>query len=210
MIRERFPGKSLDDWMRTMWREHPDIGKPYTLDDLQSTLAETVGSREFARQIFEHHIYGKEPLDYANAAEAAGLVLRKAHPGQAWIGPPRGLSFSDKAVELASYSQRGSPLYVAGLDKSDRILEWDGKALKSAKDLDDWLSQHKPGDTVTLKVIRRDRPHHVQLALAENPNMELVTFEEAGRPVTPEISAFRQNWLGSKALHPLPAIDKIP
>ena len=24
-MRERFPGKSLDDWMRVMWREHPDI-----------------------------------------------------------------------------------------------------------------------------------------------------------------------------------------
>ena len=27
-------GKSLDDWMRAMWRNHPDTGKPYTLDDL--------------------------------------------------------------------------------------------------------------------------------------------------------------------------------
>lgn len=210
MIRELFPGKSLDDWMRTMWREHPDMDKPYTLADLQNTLGETVGSSEFATQIFQHHIYGKEPVDYGSVVGAGGLVLRKSHAGQAWIGPARGLSFTDRGLELGNYTQRGSPLYLAGVDKGDRILEWDGKALKSMSELDDWLAKHKPGDTVALKIVRRDGPHRVQLTLQENPTEELVTFEEAGQPVTPEITAFRQNWLGSKALHPLPAIDKMP
>ena len=210
MIRERFPGKSLDDWMRTMWREHPDIDQPYTLADLQKTLGETVGNSEFAAEIFQHHIYGKEPLDYGGVVGAAGLVLKKAHPGQAWTGPAHGLNFSDKAVELTGYAQRGSPLYLAGVDKGDRILEWDGKALKSMNDLNDWLSKHKPGDTLTLNVVRRDGPQQAQLTLGEDPTEELVTFEEAGRPVTPEITAFRQNWLGSKALHPLPTIEKMP
>lgn len=210
MIREQFPGKSLDDWMRTMWREHPDIDKPYTLSDLQHALGETVSSPEFAERIFQHHIYGKEPMDYEALVGAAGLVLRKAHPGQAWIEPPRGLNFVDKSLELTRYAERGSPLYEAGLDKGDRILEWDGKGLKSMSDLDDWLANHKPGDTVTLKVIRRDGPRDVQLTLQENPGEELVKFEDAGRAITPEIAAFRKNWLASKALHPLPTIDKMP
>ena len=30
-IRAEFPGKSLDDWMRAMWKQHPDVQKPYTL-----------------------------------------------------------------------------------------------------------------------------------------------------------------------------------
>ncbi|MEI9974309.1 MAG: hypothetical protein WDO73_21020 [Ignavibacteriota bacterium] len=50
-IRAQFPGKSLDDWMRAMWKEHPDTQKPYTLEDLQQTLA-SVTSKEFAAQIF--------------------------------------------------------------------------------------------------------------------------------------------------------------
>lgn len=210
LIRERFPGKSLDDWMRTMWREHPDIDKPYTLDDLQKTLGETVNDAAFAAEIFRHHIYGKEPLDYAQVAAAAGLVLRKAHPGQSWVGSARGITFSDQGAELAAYAERGSPLYNAGLDKGDRIVEWDSKPLKSLNEFDNWLANHKPGDSVSLKVIRRDGPRDVQLTLAENPALELVTFERAGRPVTPEISAFRQAWLASKALHPLPAIGKMP
>src|SRR5436305_4526045 len=62
-LREKFPGKSLDDWMRRVWRDHPDIQKPYTLADLQSALAEITGNEEFAEEIFERHIIGKEPMD---------------------------------------------------------------------------------------------------------------------------------------------------
>jgi len=39
------------------------------------------------------------------------------------------------------------------------------------------------------------------------PDVELAPFEKAGRPVTPEIKAFRAAWLGSKALRPLPKIE---
>lgn len=206
MIREQFPGKSLDDWMRVMWREHPDINKPYTLSDLEHSLAETVGSANFAAQVFEHQIIGKEPLPYSKSVSAAGLVLTKSHPGQAWVGPSRGLTFSDKSAELTTYAQRGSPLYNAGLDKGDRILEWDGKPLKSTTEFNEWLAKRKPGDTISLSVSRRNGPSEVQLTLIEDPTVQLVTFEQAGQALTPEITSFRHNWLGSKALHPLPVL----
>ena len=51
-IRKRFPGRTLDDWMRAMWREHPDIDKPYTLEDLEQALGEATGSRQFAEDFF--------------------------------------------------------------------------------------------------------------------------------------------------------------
>lgn len=207
-IREQFPGKSLDDWMRTMWREHPEIDKPYTLEDLQQALAETVGSTSFAADIFQQHIYGKEPLPYESLVTAAGLVLKK-HAGEAWVGPVRGLSFANNEVELTAYAQRGSPLYEAGLDKGDRIVEWDGKALKSSSELNTWLASHKPADIVKLKVIRRDGSRETSLTLQENPAQELVTFEQSGRPVSAEIAAFRQSWLASKALHHLPVMAKV-
>ncbi len=50
-IRARFPGKSLDDWMRTVWQEHPDISRPYALGDLEAALAKTTGDRQFAAEI---------------------------------------------------------------------------------------------------------------------------------------------------------------
>ena len=81
-IRSQFPGKSLDDWMRAMWRRHPDVQKPYTEQDLEQTLAEVTGSSEFAREMFQRHIDGLEPMDYAALLASAGFVLQSASPGR--------------------------------------------------------------------------------------------------------------------------------
>jgi hypothetical protein len=46
------------------------------------------------------------------------------------------------------------------------------------------------------------------ISWAQAPDVEIVSFEKAGRLVTPEITAFREAWLGSKALQVLPKIDE--
>lgn len=209
-IRQRFPAKSLDDWMRTMWREHPDIEKPYTLDNLQQTLGETVADRAFADEIFRKHIHGTEPLEYAPLLAQGGLILRKEHPGAVSLGAPK-LEFSAEGVEVASDTLRDTTLYNAGIDGGDRITSWDGKKFKTSADLTAWLAKHKPGDHVRLEVQKRGGAQKVADALLlEDPAMTIVTFEGAGQPVTPQILQFREAWLGSKALHPLPAIPPMP
>ncbi|HEX4166692.1 MAG TPA: PDZ domain-containing protein [Bryobacteraceae bacterium] len=209
MIRQHFPGKSLDDWMRTMWREHPDINKPYTLGDLQQALGESIGDPDFARQVFDEHVYGKTPLDYSAALASAGLVLRKQHVGAVWLGA-RNINFADKGAEIASNTLRDSPLYKAGLDIGDRIERWDGKQIKNSSDLDSWLAKHKPGEQVSLEAETRAGKKTVTLTFSENPALEIVTFERAGQSVTPAITAVRTAWLSSKALHPLPQISAMP
>ena len=37
------------------------------------------------------------------------------------------------------------------------------------------------------------------MTFAENPQLEGVTYESAGRPVTPQMRAFREAWLRSRA-----------
>jgi predicted metalloprotease with PDZ domain len=205
-IRARFPGKSLDDWMRTMWRKHPDVNVPYTAQDLEGTLGETTGNEPFAREIFQRHINSTEPMDYAALLAPAGYVLRPASPDKAWWGTPP-MSFSDRGIDIIGPSLRGSPLYLAGLDRGDRIVEVDGKIVKTRRDVDDLAASHKPGDRSQLTVETRAGRKQIQLTWAVAPDVELAPFEKAGRPVTPEIKAFRAAWLGSKALRPLPKID---
>ncbi len=207
-IRKQFPGKTLDDWMRAMWREHPDIDKPYTLEDLQQTLGETTDS-SFARDFFERHILGEEPVDFGPLLAQAGLVLRKEHPNTVWLGASN-LNFSGEGVELAGSTLRDSPLYKAGLDIGDRVLRWEGKTIKSSVDLNSWLAKRKPGDRVQLQVQRRDGTRTVEAVLTEDPALEVVTYERAGQAVTQQIAEFRQAWLSSKALHPLPRIPTMP
>jgi predicted metalloprotease with PDZ domain len=204
-IRSRFPGKSLDDWMRAMWRRHPDVQKPYSQQDLEQGLAEATGNSEFAKEMFQRHIDGLEPMEYATVLARAGFVLQSAATGKAWAGTPQ-MSFSERGIDIGS-ALHGSPLYAAGIDRGDRIVEADGKALKTRQDFNDLVASHKPGDRSTLTVETRAGKKQVQIIWAEAPDVVIVSFEKAGRQVTPQIAAFREAWLGSKALRPLPKID---
>jgi len=117
------------------------------------------------------------------------------------------MNFSDRGIEINGSTLRGSPLYAAGIDRGDRIVEADGKSLKSRRDWDDWTAARKPGDRSMLTVETRTGKKQIAIAWAQAPDVEIVSFEKAGRPVTPEITAFRQAWLGSKALGALTKID---
>jgi predicted metalloprotease with PDZ domain len=205
-IRSQFPGKSLDDWMRTVWRRHPDVQKPYTGQDLEQALAEATGSNEFAREIFQRHIEGLEPMEYAALLARAGFTLQPAAAGMAWAGTAA-MSFSDRGVEVMGSTLRGSPLYNAGIDRGDRIVQADGKDLKTRQNFDDLAASHKPGDRSTLAVESRTGKKQVEITWAQAPDVDIVSFEKQGRQVTPEIAAFRDAWMGSKALRPLPRID---
>ncbi len=206
-IREQFPGKSLDDWMRAMWKEHPDIQKPYTLEDLQTALADATGSRDFAQQVFERHIYGMEPMPYEELLSHAGMLVRKSAAGKAWIGS-QAFEFTDKGAEITAATLRDTPLYAAGLDKGDTILAFGDRAIKTQAELTSWLNGVKPGAAVKLRVETRSGRKEVELTVGESPAVEVVTYEEASMPMTPEMAAFREAWLSSKAVHALPKLEK--
>jgi predicted metalloprotease with PDZ domain len=199
-IRQRFPGKSLDDWMRVMWRLHPDINEPYTLEDLETALAEATGSKEFAATFFKRHINGREPLDYAQLVTAAGLKLRKAHAGKPWIGAA-GVETGVEGVKLADAALRGSPLYAAGLDVGDEITHCDGKVLKKTEDFHACLAKRFPGEQIALEYVSRSGAKKVTVPVLEDPDVEIVTFENVGFEVAESVKFFRREWLGSKAMH---------
>ena len=205
-IRAQFPGKSLDDWLRRMWLEHPDSNKAYTLADLERTLA-TVTTKEFAATIFKNHIEGMEPMDYEKLLARAGMLLRKALYPKVWIDSQQ-LAVTDRGAEIPAATLRGSPLFEAGLDRGDRILSWDGKSPKTSAELAALLDAHKPGDHIKLEVETRGGKKNLDLELSGPQGFELLAYETAGRELTAEMKAFRQSWLASKAIHPLPKLVK--
>lgn len=207
IIRAEFPGKSLDDWMRAAWHSHPDADRPYTLEDLQASLAEATGSPEFAASFFRRHVFGKEPIDFKARLARAGLLLEQEDAKAAWLGNPR-LRFSSSGAELTDSSLRDSPLYNAGIDRGDRIVSLDGRTLKTEGDLGGFLKSHKPGDRVRAELERRSGTEQVEIVLAASPRLHVVTYERASLPVTAEMLSFRSAWLGSKAIHPLPHLEK--
>lgn len=203
-MRAQFPGKSLDDWMREHWQRHPDIDKPYTAQDLERSLAAAT-TAAFAREMFERYIDGHDQLDYEKLLAQAGLALRKTAPGEVWFGTTR-VNFPGRAMVVAGSTLKGSPAYAAGIDRGDRIVAVDGKEIKDEREWERILRSYKPGDQSRLQVEGRSGRRNVGVTWKESPTVQVVPFESVKLPVTPEMRAFRQAWLGSKAQHPLPKL----
>ncbi|HEX6748375.1 MAG TPA: PDZ domain-containing protein [Longimicrobium sp.] len=203
-LRQRFPGISLQDYMRAMWREFgqyqtPALApqRPYTLADLRRVLGQVTHDTAFANDFFRRYVEGHEAVDYARLLAQAGFLVRKAQPGRPWLGA--GLDTDEGAAVVVQPSVEGGSLYRAGIDRGDRILSVDGVPTPSADSLIVVLRGKAAGQTVRMEVEQRGVRHEMSVPLVENPAVEVVTYEKAGMTVTDAMRAFRRDWLGSKA-----------
>jgi len=198
---------TLDDFMRTVWLDRGKVMKPYVIADLQSDLAKVTKNPKFAADFFNKYIYGIEKNDYAALLAKAGLLLQKAAPGKGWAGP---LSFQgnrgrsgqarttgDEGLPV-QVSIIGTPIYKSGLDVGDIILKADGKDVKDAQAFTAIVTSKNVGDKIVVHYKNRTGEHDTTIILEENPALEVVTFEKAGKTPTKEQTDFRNNWLSTK------------
>jgi predicted metalloprotease with PDZ domain len=197
---------TLDDYMRTVWLSRGKVMKPYTVADLQSDLAKVTKNSKFAADFFDKYINGIEKNNYEDLLAKAGLVLRKRQPGKAWLGlQPMysgGRSGQVRGVgagfAITSSTIIGTPVYKAGLDAGDVIKKADGKDVADSYSLGQALTGKKPGDKIEIEYTNRAGSHTTTVTLEENPALEVVTFEKAGKTLSAAQTAFRNNWLSSK------------
>lgn len=198
-LRQRYR-TDLDAFMRAVWEQHgkPQFdyapARPYTLRDLQRVLGEITRDTAFAGQFFRQHITGHELPKYDELLAPAGLLVRRAHPGQATLGARLQFNPADSSATLGT-TLLGSPLYLAGLDREDVLLKLDGQKLTGNSQVQKLLSAHKPGDVLQVDVRARDGKRTVPVTLQENTNLEVVLNDKATRKQL----AFRKAWLAGKA-----------
>ncbi len=206
-LRDKF-NLTLDDYMRTVWLDRGKVMKPYVIADLQSDLAKVTKDPKFAADFFKRYIYGIEKCNYAELLAKAGLMVRKAQAGKGWAGPLAGASVRGKAGQAKTIGTEGfpivysttigTPVYKAGLDAGDVILKADGKAITDEQSFNAIVAAKNPGDKIIVDYKNRTGEHQTTIILEESPYFEVVTFEAASKPVTPEQQAFRSAWLSSK------------
>jgi predicted metalloprotease with PDZ domain len=171
--------------------------RTYTVADAQTALAEVTRDTAFARDFFARYVVGSERPAYETLLARAGFLVRPARPGQAWLGDVRFTEQSGGLV-LASVPLIGSPLSQAGLTAGDRITRIDEASVMTTTALRDLLATRRPGTTLRMTWIGRTGERTAPLLLAEDPNVEVVAFEEAGRAPTAAQLAFRAAWVGSR------------
>ncbi len=208
----RTRGKSLDDFMRQMWLRH---GKPeiaYTLADARRILGSVAGDTTWANDFWARFVDGHALPDYNALLEPAGLLVRKAEAGAPWIGLNFGGGAGNRAgvrgggpaggaapgYTIATPVLVATPAYVAGLESGDRILTVDGRDVSADSVLTNAIAAHQPGEQIALVIEGRAGRRESRIRVAENPAVQVVTFEEAGRIPSPAQLAFRQAWTSSK------------
>jgi predicted metalloprotease with PDZ domain len=195
-LRTRF-GLTLDGFMRAMWEAHGRSEVHYTLADLRTALGRYAGDDSFAADFFDRFILGRDVVDYASLLAQAGVVVRPARPGAATAGSAA-LQSTDVGVTARGVLV-GTPLYAAGVADGDVIVSLDGVRLTSAEQVEEIASGHRPGDAVPVVFVSRGRRLTAALAFAEDPRLEVLTYERAGLEVTPPMRRLREGWLGSRA-----------
>ena len=209
-LRTRSGGRrTLDDFMRRLWQLHGAavdprpgyVSRPYTMADLRAVLAEVSGDRAFADAFFDRHVEGRDLPDFAALLAPAGFALEPLAPGRGWIGEVSVSPAQAGGVRIGAGGLGpplvpfGTPLYEAGVDAGDTVRALDGETATVAA----WngLAMKKPGEVVSLTVVRRDgRTDMVNVTIASDPRVVVRPFEAAGRSLTTEQRAFRRAWLG--------------
>ena len=193
-LRSRFE-TDLDHYMRNLWERFGRGEVPFVRSDLEEALAE-ISNEGFARTFFERYVEGREVADYARLLATAGYEVRPENPDEVWIGHST-FSFGDGGARVNSMTRIGSPLYAAGVDRGDVIVSIEGRKLRSARALQRALSGARPGDELSVVVTKRDGLRTVRLRVAADPTLEVVSIP--GPRLTPEQTALRADWLGSKS-----------
>ncbi len=192
-LRARF-SKSLDDVMRELWRKSGKTEVPYTLDDVQNALAAATGNATYATNFFNEHVYGHGSFNYKKLLAPAGYTLQQTNAG-AWIGDLT-LRTEDNALMVATNTIRNTPLYIAGIDIDDVIIELDGKKLQQVQEITDVLRQRKPGEKISLVYAHRNIIINTQITPTENPKVSIVAIVEG--KTNSEVQAFRVKWMGGR------------
>jgi predicted metalloprotease with PDZ domain len=195
-LRTRY-GKTLDDYMTAAWNKFGKPEIPYNVAGLQDVLANLTGDKKFADSWFAHYIYGHDSIDYNSLLAPAGFLVGHAEEGKLWIGNVSDWTEKEGLI-IGSNTLRGTPVYDAGLDVTDKILAIDNQDIRTVSDLNTALSRLHPAVAADIRYLHHGVEKKSSIKPIENPTVSVLTFEQAGRPLTPAIQQFRKNWLGAK------------
>jgi predicted metalloprotease with PDZ domain len=195
-LRTRY-GKTLDDYMTAAWKKFGKPELPYNVSGLQDVLAGVTGDKKFADSWFAHYIYGHDSIDYDSLLAPAGFLVGHSEEGKAWIGNTTDWVEKEGLI-IESNTLRGTPVYDAGLDITDKVLAIDNQDTRTLTDLNTVLSHLHSGAAVEIRYLHRGVEKKSTIKPIDNPTVSVVTFEQAGRTLTPAILQFRKNWLRTK------------
>ena len=192
-IRAKYKDKTLDGYMQAMWTTFGKPEKPYTSDDLRTTLGTYLGDSAFADDFFARYINGKEDPDYAALMAPAGLVVSRPKADEPYVGNVN-VKFTDGVGKVTSTAKFATPIYDAGLESGDTIVSLGDKAITSRDDWTAAIASFKVGDTTTISYTSLGIPVIANITFAGNPSYTVTKLSD--EDMTDAQKAFLKAWIG--------------
>ena len=193
----------LDAVMRECWKRYGETGDGMPERGLES-VTQSVSGLDLA-DFFERYVRGTADLPLENLLRDFGvkLHLRPANSSKDEGGKPASDESSPAPWLGAKLVQRGgrqvfsvvhagSPAEVAGVAPGDEAVAFGGLRI-TAGNIDARLGDHHAGDTVPLKVFRRDALLDLTVQLAEPPDD--TCYMELDPDPASDAKRRRQEWL---------------
>ena len=192
-LRNQGQNRSLDGFMALMWDHYGKPEIPYSVADIESTLAEYAGEA-FAHTFFDHYIYHSEMPDYQALLNSVGISLSLAHPGQAFLGAS--MEQNDQEVTISRYPLFGTPAYIANLEAGDKIRTIDDQTVTSVNEAQSIIRKHQSGDTIQMQIERFGKMMRIPVLLMENPQLQTELIQAPA--ITDAASSQQKMWLTGK------------
>jgi predicted metalloprotease with PDZ domain len=199
-LRSEF-NKNLDDFMKLLWAKFGKIEKPYTLDDIQNSLAEFT-NKNFADNFFKNHIHGNKYIDYKSLLIKFGLRLEEKEPEKKWVGS---LRFNKNTNVVSSYTRINDPIYKAGIDKGDTIVTFNNKTIKSIEDFNTILETLEIDKAYDIEYKQLGKTIKKKIAVKSNPSFDIKVITQN---LNSSQKSLRENWLKSMATKKLSTLTR--
>jgi serine protease Do len=129
---------------------------------------------------------GSEGIGFSVPSNIAKKVkeqlLRNGRVSRGYLGVSLQDSQTAGDGALVADVSNGGPASKAGLRNGDRIVEFDGKPVKSTKQLTDLIADTPVGTAVKLKFVRNGGEQSASITPAERPGRKVSNSEDAPSP----------------------------
>jgi predicted metalloprotease with PDZ domain len=185
--------KSLDDVMRTLYREFYREKKRGFTDTEFRQVCERIAGGPLG-EFFDDYVNSTKDVDWAKYFSYAGLILdteERPQPG-AYLGAVMGNNRTAVNNQTITRIEWGSPAQEAGLSAQDQILALDGEPM-GTRGLDDILKGRKQGEMIRFLVAHDNTVREVTITLGQKPQR---SFKASLAPNPTELqSTILKDWL---------------
>ena len=186
----RQQGLNLDDYFKAVWNQFGKKEVSYSIQDLENVLAGYAGDA-FAKAFFSQYIYDSKMPDYQNLFTNAGLKITR-DKNKPYLGLR--VNAAESGLRIASPTSKGSPAYVAKLNKGDFITAIDGAAITTVDAYNALVKKLTVGQTIAVTYKRFGSEATTNLTVSADPTYTIATDENAGK----KARKLKKYWLQEK------------